>query len=86
MGGGGERREPWRGEEYAVRAVAGASAAKAYRCPGCDHEIKAGIAHVVAWPAFDAAASDRRHWHTPCWTARDRRAPKIQRSRSAPRY
>jgi hypothetical protein len=82
----GERRDEWRGEDYVVRGVTSAGAAKAYRCPGCDQEIRAGLPHLVAWPAFDAAASDRRHWHTACWAARDRRAPGVQRSRSAPRY
>jgi hypothetical protein len=82
----GERREDWRGEEYVVRSVTGAGADKPYRCPGCDQEIRAGLPHVVAWPAFDADAGDRRHWHTACWSARDRRAPGVQRSRSAPRY
>ncbi|MDT4945024.1 MAG: hypothetical protein QOH14_1757 [Pseudonocardiales bacterium] len=82
----GERREDWRGEEYVVRSVTGAGAAKGYRCPGCDQEIRPGLPHVVAWPAFDAEASDRRHWHTACWAARDRRAPGVKRTRSAPRY
>ena len=84
--GGGERREHWHGEQYAVRGVAGAAAGKAYRCPGCDQQIRAGLPHVVTWPAADADADNRRHWHTACWTARDHRAPAIQRSRSAPRY
>jgi hypothetical protein len=82
----GERRENWRGEEYVIRGVTALGAAKTYRCPGCDQEINAGVAHLVVWPAFDAAASDRRHWHSTCWAARDRRAPGVQRSRSAPRY
>jgi hypothetical protein len=82
----GERRDDWRGEEYAVRGVTSAGAAKSYRCPGCDQEIRPGQPHLVAWPAFDGAVSDRRHWHSACWDARDRRAPGTQRSRSAPRY
>ncbi len=28
----------------------------------------------------------RRHWHTPCWSARGRRKPKIERTRNAPKY
>ena len=59
---------------------------KEYRCPGCDQLIRSGLPHVVAWPAGDPDAGDRRHWHSGCWAARDRRAPGIQRSRSAPRY
>ncbi|MGQ0481516.1 MAG: hypothetical protein ACT4O0_10900 [Pseudonocardia sp.] len=84
--------------EWLVRSVPGARASKAYRCPGCDHEIRPGVAHVVVWSAdggaagfatrpvagaaagapvgFAAAdADDRRHWHTPCWSARLRRRP-----------
>lgn len=82
----GERRESWRGEEYAVRGVTAAGAAKDYRCPGCDQLVRAGQAHLVAWPAHDLEAGDRRHWHSPCWAARDRRAPGLQRGRSAPRH
>ena len=84
--GGGERREDWNGAVYAVRPVSGASATKAYRCPGCDQEVRPGVPHVVAWPADDVDAGDRRHWHSACWAARNRRAPGVQRSRSAPRY
>jgi hypothetical protein len=64
------------GYEYEVRSVAAARAVKTYRCPGCDHEISSGTAHVVVWPA-DAkeGLEDRRHWHTPCWTNRANRAP-----------
>jgi len=63
------------------------AATKTYRCPGCDHEVPPGMAHVVAWPADDAdGLQDRRHWHTGCWRARDRRAPTVERSRNAPRY
>ncbi|HEY7046756.1 MAG TPA: hypothetical protein VH373_06010 [Jatrophihabitantaceae bacterium] len=71
--GGAERRDDWRGVEYVVRMVAGSD--KQYRCPGCDQLIRPGMPHVVVWPADDADAADRRHWHTSCWAARDRRAP-----------
>jgi hypothetical protein len=80
----GEQLVRWRGEEYVVRAVTGAD--KTYRCPGCDQEIRPALPHVVAWPSFGDGAEDRRHWHHPCWTARDRRAPGVQWTRSAPRY
>ncbi len=78
-----------------VRQVTGSASTRAYRCPGCDHEIRPATPHVVAWPATyggegdrdeDAGLGERRHWHTACWRARDRRAPKTQRSRNAPRY
>ncbi|WP_345628223.1 hypothetical protein [Rugosimonospora acidiphila] len=73
--------------EWAIRMIPGGTSLKAYRCPGCDQEIRPGVAHLVAWPADERGdLSDRRHWHTSCWRARDRRSPIIQRSRSAPRY
>jgi hypothetical protein len=72
---GSQRHEQWRGVEYLVRAVPSTAAVKAYRCPGCDQLVAAGVAHVVAWPAEDLGADNRRHWHVACWSARDRRAP-----------
>jgi hypothetical protein len=63
--------------EWMVRNITVTGAVKTYRCPGCDHEIGVGIAHVVAWPADDRGdLADRRHWHTACWNARDRRRPR----------
>jgi len=53
---------------------AAASGLKTYRCPGCDQEIRPGTPHVVAWPGDERGdLTDRRHWHTGCWAARDRR-------------
>jgi len=65
------------GYEYQVRPVTAARATKAYRCPGCDHELKPGIAHVLVWPADagESAVEDRRHWHTSCWANRRNRNP-----------
>ncbi|OBK26889.1 hypothetical protein A5634_24070 [Mycobacterium asiaticum] len=64
------------GYEYEVRPVAAARAVKTYRCPGCDHEIRSGTAHVVVLPIGTAdAVADRRHWHTPCWANRGNRGP-----------
>ncbi|WP_231645490.1 hypothetical protein [Mycolicibacterium mengxianglii] len=65
------------GYDYEVVQLSGARAAKTYRCPGCDHEIRSGTAHVVVWRTGmgDAGADDRRHWHTPCWANRLRRGP-----------
>jgi hypothetical protein len=51
-----------------VRAVTGD---KVYRCPGCDHEIRAGTAHVVVIP--DGEPHHRRHWHEHCWRQELRR-------------
>ncbi|GLY03626.1 MULTISPECIES: hypothetical protein [Actinoplanes] len=82
-----DRVQQWRDGEWMVRNIFGGAAAKTYRCPGCVQEIRPGVAHVVAWPADDFGdAADRRHWHTGCWRARDRRAPGVERSRNAPRY
>jgi hypothetical protein len=75
----GERVE----DGFVVRHVSGATG-KAYRCPGCDQEIRPATPHVVAWP--EGAADDRRHWHTACWSARDRRGVKVHRSKNAPHY
>lgn len=59
-----------------VRTVPGSQATKFYRCPGCDHEIRPGVAHVVAWPEAELGGADeRRHWHNGCWNARSRRGP-----------
>jgi hypothetical protein len=65
----------WRDREWVVRAIPGGGSEKTYRCPGCDHEIPPGVAHVVSWPV-EGSLGDRRHWHTPCWRARDRRFPQ----------
>lgn len=64
------------GLDYEVRPIVAARATKTYRCPGCDHEIRPGIAHVVVWPADGTeGVDDRRHWHTPCWQNRATRGP-----------
>jgi hypothetical protein len=82
-------------DEWVVRQVTGSASTRAYRCPGCDQQIRPATPHVVAWPASfreddgtddDAGLADRRHWHTACWRARGRRGPKVQRSRNAPRF
>lgn len=74
---GGERRELHRDGEWAVRPVTGQAAAKAYRCPGCDQLIPPGTPHVVGWPVDGPGGpADRRHWHSPCWQARERRRPR----------
>ncbi|WP_089302874.1 hypothetical protein [Haloechinothrix alba] len=62
--------------DWIVRNVPGSGAAKLYRCPGCDHEIRPGTPHIVAWPADSTGSvTERRHWHSGCWRARDRREP-----------
>jgi hypothetical protein len=69
-----ERREEFDGETYLVRPIRGSSSSKDYRCPGCDLEIRPATPHVVVWPEHRGSA-DRRHWHTACWSARERRRP-----------
>ena len=77
---GVEGVQAWGDGEWTVRRIPGGGATKAYRCPGCDQEIRPGVAHVVAWPADDRGdLTDRRHWHSPCWAARDRRGPTRRR-------
>ena len=49
-------------EGFRVQQVTGE---RSYRCPGCDHEIRVGTAHLVVMPK--GTVDLRRHWHTPCW-------------------
>ncbi|WP_067900634.1 ATP/GTP-binding protein [Nocardia vaccinii] len=63
---------PGGSETYVVRTIPASRAAKPYRCPGCDHEIAPGTAHIVAWAAV-GGEDDRRHWHTGCWRGRHTR-------------
>ncbi|MFC5996605.1 hypothetical protein ACFQE5_20570 [Pseudonocardia hispaniensis] len=66
--------------DWLVRSVPGSASLKDYRCPGCDQVIPAGTGHVVAWPAGEyGSVEDRRHWHAPCWDARERRRPGRRR-------
>ena len=63
--------------DWIVQRTSGFAATKPYRCPGCDQLIPPATPHVVAYPAEDPSGLEsRRHWHTPCWSARDRRAPR----------
>jgi hypothetical protein len=74
--GGAPRREGYAGREWFVRRVTGAGSTRAYLCPGCQQEVRPGTPHVVAWPAEGVGGlDDRRHWHTGCWEARERRRP-----------
>jgi len=72
---GVETVEAWRGGHWRMRHIPGGAATKAYRCPGCDHEIQPGTPHVVVWPEDGAAGevAERRHWHTGCWRRSRRR-------------
>jgi len=80
---GPERTETWPDGEWVVRSVPGPAATKTYRCPGCDQEIRPGVAHVVVWRSGSADADGRRHWHNPCWQRRPQRpAPGQGRRKS----
>ncbi|HEY3438601.1 MAG TPA: hypothetical protein VGK35_13015 [Actinotalea sp.] len=75
---GGRRTETSADGDWVVQSVPAGSSTKVYRCPGCQQEVTAGTAHLVAWATdsllgADAAVSDRRHWHTACWRSRGRR-------------
>lgn len=70
---GPPRLELWPDGDWVVRQVPGSAAAKEYRCPGCDQEIRPGTAHVVVWPAETPGLDERRHWHNACWRRRPRR-------------
>ncbi len=69
---------------FRVRRITGSTSTKPYRCPGCDQEIRPATPHIVAWP--DDGLDERRHWHTACWEKRNQRAPRVKRTRDAPRY
>ncbi len=65
--------QEWPDGSWVVRHVPGSAAAKTYRCPGCDQEIRPGTAHVVVWPEQTPGLAERRHWHNACWRRRPRR-------------
>ncbi|WP_344949674.1 ATP/GTP-binding protein [Sphaerisporangium flaviroseum] len=70
-----ERVEDWPDGEWKVRMVSGAGTDKLYRCPGCEHEIRPGLPHIVSWPNWTGGEEERRHWHTACWRKRADRGP-----------
>ena len=81
IGRGAPRRESGPDGDWLVRPVTGAAATKTYRCPGCDQEVRPGTAHLVVWPeGIVSGPENRRHWHSPCWSARGRRPPRTVRS------
>lgn len=54
--------------EWTVQQIAGGSADKAYRCPGCEQLIQPGTGHLVAWREDSVMGVEaRRHWHASCW-------------------
>ena len=75
-----DKVEGYGGEDYVVRRLTGSASTRTYTCPGCHQPIRPATPHVVAWPvlastfARDVTGLDeRRHWHSPCWGARERR-------------
>jgi hypothetical protein len=68
-------------DEVRVRHVQPYEATKTYRCPGCDHEIRAGEGHEAVVPV--SAPDLRRHWHTACWRAEERRRARDTSRRKA---
>jgi hypothetical protein len=56
---------------FTVRHVQPYEAVKAYRCPGCDLDIRPGAGHEVVVPTRDP--TERRHWHTGCWRQAEKR-------------
>jgi hypothetical protein len=68
----GERVE----DGFTVRSLGRSD--RVYLCPGCAQDV-VRVPHIVAWP--QGREDERRHWHTPCWQARGRRAPTIERGR-----
>lgn len=72
------RQETHRDGEWIVQQLAGSASGRSFVCPGCHQQVPASVPHVVAWPvdapvAAGPGVEHRRHWHTPCWRARDRR-------------
>nr|WP_071606293.1 hypothetical protein [Luteipulveratus halotolerans] len=75
--GGGTRTESYAGGRWSVRSLRGNSEGRSYTCPGCQQQLSSATAHVVVWPADGLGdVEDRRHWHTSCWSARERRPPR----------
>jgi len=61
--------------EWAVRSITASNAQKTYTCPGCNHEVQPGVAHLVVWRedamfGAEAGLRERRHWHNNCWRGR----------------
>ncbi|HKJ12472.1 MAG TPA: hypothetical protein VJ976_08820 [Ornithinimicrobium sp.] len=78
--GAGAERPPntvrFAGTLWTVREVRGNDSGRAFRCPGCQQQVLASTPHTVAWPSQTMhGVENRRHWHTRCWAARERRKP-----------
>lgn len=70
------REERYAGQTWAVRTSRPNDSGRSFLCPGCQQQIASGQAHLVVWPVEAmSGVENRRHWHTVCWQARDRRPP-----------
>lgn len=66
----------WAGQVFAHRQVRGNDSGRSFVCPGCQQQVGAHQPHTVAWPVGGMQEiENRRHWHTVCWNARERRRP-----------
>lgn len=73
-GGVGEVR--FAGQLWSVRQVRANDSGRSFVCPGCQQQVSASTPHTVVWPAESMLeVENRRHWHTVCWSARERRWP-----------
>lgn len=73
---GGVGQVRYAGQLWSVRQVRANDSGRTYVCPGCQQEVGADVPHTVAWPQEAMGQLDnRRHWHTVCWSARERRRP-----------
>lgn len=74
--GGWTATTHYAGQVWSVREVRGNESGRSYLCPGCQQQVTAATAHTVVWPEDAMQGLDnRRHWHTTCWAARERRRP-----------
>lgn len=73
---GGPEQVRYAGQVWSVRQVRPNDSGRSYLCPGCQQQVGAGTAHTVVWPTESMQElENRRHWHTVCWSARERRRP-----------
>ena len=69
--------QTYAGGQWTVRVLRGNADGKIYTCPGGQQQLASSLPHVVVWPNDRLGdVTDRRHWHTSCWRARDRRPPQ----------
>lgn len=75
LGAGHSTAEVKSDGRWIVRSIAGATAVKVYRCPGCQQSIAPATPHLVVWPEVpsllsESGVEERRHWHSACWQRR----------------